>query len=45
MRGKMTGKEVKVKNKGTGKESVPPGTKKPEAMSKEKKKTTKSCAY
>ena len=45
MKGKMTGKEMKVKNKGTGKESMPPGSKKPEAMSKEKKVSKKSCSY
>jgi len=45
MKGKLSAKEMKVKNKGTGKESVPPGSKKPEKMSKEKKKGMKGCAY
>jgi hypothetical protein len=45
MKGKMTGKEMKVKNKGTGKESKPPGSKRPEKMSSEKKVTKKGCGY
>jgi hypothetical protein len=45
MRGKMTGKEMKPKNKGTGKELLPPGTTRQEKPSQEKKKTKKACEY
>jgi hypothetical protein len=43
MKGKMSGKEMKPKNKGTGKESVPPGSKHPEKMKKEMRKGKKGC--
>lgn len=38
-------KKKEMPKKRMGKEMVPPGSKMPEKMSKEKKKTKKSCEY